>query len=144
MPRVLRRIPSSWSAERAFAYLSDFSNAARWDPGVVRANRVDGGPIQLGSAFDLAVKVGRRTPVMRYEVSALGARSVTFRAALGSLRSEDTVTVEPTPTGCTVTYDASLALRGVAAVANPLLALAFRRVVDRAAASLEAILAGPA
>ncbi len=143
MPRELRSISSCWPAQRAVSYLSDFANAAEWDPGVVRARRLDDGAIRVGSAFDLEVKVGGATRVMRYEVAELAAGSVTFRSALGPLCSEDTVTVEPTATGCEVTYDARLSLRGVAAVANPVLGLGFRRVVDRAAASLGAILADP-
>jgi carbon monoxide dehydrogenase subunit G len=144
LPHERRALSSAWSAEAALSYLSDFSNAATWDPGVVRARRLDDGPVRLASGFDLEVRVGPTTRVMRYEVTALSARSVTLRSASGSLRSEDTVTVEPSAAGCTVTYDARLALCGVAAVANPLLGLAFRRVVDRAAASLGALLAGPA
>ena len=143
MPRELRSMPSCWDADAAFAYMADFSNAARWDPGVVRARRLDAGPIGVGSAFDLEVKVGPRTRVMRYEVTRLEARSVTFRATLGSLHSEDTVTVEPCGVGCTVTYDAGLQLTGLAAAGNGVLGLAFRRVVDRAAANLGTILKAP-
>lgn len=41
MPRYLQTITTGWSAERAFAYMADFSNAAEWDPGVVSGKRID-------------------------------------------------------------------------------------------------------
>lgn len=139
MPREVRTIPSSWSAEEAFAFMVDFSNAAHWDPGVRAARRLDEGTVGHGSAFSLDVAVGARTVTMRYEVTRIAERSVTFRAALGALRSEDTVAVEQTPTGCCVVYDAGLTLVGPARLANPVLAVV-RRIVDRAAASLRDVL----
>lgn len=143
MPREVRTVPSSWGADEAFAYMADFANAAEWDPGVRAARRLDRGPVAVGSAFELDVAMGRRTSTMRYEVARLAERSVTFRSALGALRSEDTVTVEEVPGGCSVVYDAGLALTGPARLANPLLAIAFRRIVARAAASLLEVLAAP-
>ena len=140
MSHQLRLMPSTWDADAAFAYMSDFSNAQIWDPGVVRARRIDDGPISVGSAFELEVKFGPRTSVMRYEVTRLVSRSVTFRAVLGAVRSEDTITVEETTDGCTVSYDAGIEISGAGAILNPALALVFRRVVDRAATSLGAIL----
>ncbi|MBV8221122.1 MAG: hypothetical protein JO325_21875, partial [Solirubrobacterales bacterium] len=49
-----------------------------------------------------------------------------------------------TGTGTRVTYAADLRLKGLLRLADPLLALAFRRVGDRALAGLREVLARPA
>jgi hypothetical protein len=55
--------------------------------------------------------------------------------------SLDRITFEMTAGGTRVTYDADLALKGLLRIADPLLALAFNRVGDRALAGLRRTLA---
>ena len=55
--------------------------------------------------------------------------------------SRDRITFESTAAGTRVTYDADLALKGLLRIADPLLALAFNRVGDRALAGLRRTLA---
>ena len=62
--------------------------------------------------------------------------------AFGTLRSVDEIRVESAGDGAVVTYDARLGMRGVLRVADPLLALAFGRIGDRAAAGLRRALGG--
>jgi len=47
-------------------------------------------------------------------------------------------------TGCVVTYDADLSLKGALKVANPVLGLMFGRIGDRAAGGLRRVLEGAA
>jgi hypothetical protein len=56
--------------------------------------------------------------------------------------SLDRITVSPLGDGAQVTYDADLSLKGALKVADPLLAVLFRRVGDRALAGLRRTLAG--
>jgi hypothetical protein len=65
-------------------------------------------------------------------------------ADTGRLRSEDTITVEPDGDGSRVVYDARLSAKGVATLANPLLAIALRRIGAAAAAGLRAMITSPA
>ena len=51
MAHFAKTVTTVWSPEQAFAYLSDFSHSAEWDPGVETARRVDAGEIGPGSAF---------------------------------------------------------------------------------------------
>ena len=126
-----------WDLDRAFAFMADFSNAAEWDPGVAAAHRVDKGAVGLNSEFDLSVRFGGRAKTLRYRVTEFElGRRVTFTATTSMLRSVDTLTFEARPAGCEMTYDADLRLTGLASIANPLLALAFRRIGDRARDSL--------
>jgi Polyketide cyclase / dehydrase and lipid transport len=141
MPRYTTVINSTWNVELAFAFMSDFSNAARWDPGVLSARRLDAGEVRVGSSFDLTVAFAGRKMTLRYTVRSLTApQQVVFVASTNRLESVDTLTFEQLGEGCQMTYDADLRFKGLAGVANPLLALGFRRVGDRARDSLRSVL----
>ncbi len=141
MPRYTTFIPSLWPVERAFGYMSDFANAAAWDPGVLEARRLDTGPLGVGSAFELVVSFAGRRRTMRYRIERYDAnREVVFSSVTPTLRSVDTLSFESRADGCVMTYVAELSFSGAAAIANPLLALVFKRVGDRARDSLRTLL----
>ena len=143
MTQYVAVVPSTWSVERAFGYMSDFSNAQHWDPSVRAARRVDDGDVTVGSLFELTVRFAGRDKLLRYQVTELvPAHRVVFSSSTGTLLSRDTLTFEPRPGGCEMTYHAELRLKGPMAVANPLLAILFRRLGDRANASLRQVLSG--
>lgn len=128
--------------EEAFAYMSDVTHFADWDPGVKKAVRVAGDGSSVGSAYDLTVEAGGKT-VMRYEVQlSEPRRRLRLVSRTPFLVSEDEIRVDPDPNGAIVTYDAQLTLRGPLGAFDPLLRLAFRRIGDRAAAGLRRALRG--
>lgn len=130
------------SVEDAFAYMADVTNFAAWDPGVSRAIRVSGADATVGTSYDLTVKSGFTT-VMRYVVKEVSApRRVVLVARTSTLTSVDEVRVEPDGTGSVVTYDAVLTLNGPLRIFDRLLALAFKRIGDRAAVGLRKALGG--
>jgi hypothetical protein len=143
MPRYRARILSSWDPDQAFAYLADFSNAAEWDPGVVRASAVSGDEVAPGGAYDLVVSNLGRELTLRYVVTSRDARRITFQAQTSRLESVDTITVAPSPGGSMVEYDASLRLKGVARLLTPLLAFVFHRIGERASRRLTQLLGEP-
>jgi hypothetical protein len=141
MTQYVAAVPSTWSVERAFRYMSDFSNAQYWDPSVRTARRIDDGEVKVGSRFELTVRFAGRDKVLQYEVTDIeNVQRVVFSSSTSTLHSLDTLTFEPRSDGCEMTYRAELRLKGVAAVANPLLAVLFRRLGDRASSSLRKIL----
>jgi hypothetical protein len=124
--------------------MSDFSNAQFWDPSVVSARRMDEGDVSVDTEFDLTVRFARREQTLRYRVASIEApRRVTFSSSTGALLSMDTLTFEPRAHGCEMTYSAELRFKGVAAIANPVLNLLFRRLGDRARDSLLEVLRSP-
>jgi len=133
------------SCEEAFDFLSDFSNALEWDPGVVGASRLDEGEVALGSEFRLTTRfLGRSTP-LRYEIIEFyPPHAVTFRGENATVVSRDRITFEPAGEGTKIVYDAGLRLKGALRLADPLLALAFKRIGDRALAGLRERLRGGA
>jgi hypothetical protein len=145
MARYRASIETQWTPEEAFAYLSDFSTSAEWDPGVVEAERVGAGAVGEGSEFRLVAEfLGRRTPLTYRVVEYEPSRAVTFVGENPTIVSHDRITFETIATGTRVAYDAELSLKGLLRLADPLLVLAFNRVGDRALDGLGEVLAGPA
>ena len=144
MARYTTTIPSPWSVDQAFSYMSDFANAKFWDPSVVSAQRLDESELAKDSLFDLTVRFAGRDTTLRYRVTSFDPpRSVTFTSSTGALLSSDTLTFESRTLGCEMHYSAELRFKGVAAIANPILGLLFRRLGDRARDSLREILGRP-
>jgi len=144
-----RRLVVPLPLDEAFAYLSRFSSAADWDPGVTSARMVTPDPVRLGSVFALdAVFMGNTVP-LRYEITEFDPPNrVVLAAENGSVRSTDEITFSTDSSGGTVVhYNADLALKGPARLAAPAFALAFRRIGDRASdgllATLTALGSGP-
>ncbi len=137
MPHIVKTVRTTWSPEAAFAYMADFSHVGEWDPSVVQASRSDIGAIGLGSVFDLAVRVGGRRVQLRYVITDFAPGRVTFTARSAALESVDTVTVGRRNDRTEVTYEARLHFRGLFRLADPLLALGFRGLANRAIDGLE-------
>ena len=146
MARYRASVETKRSIEDVFAYLSDFSTTQEWDPGVVEAERLDDGPLGIGSRFRVVVRfLGRRAEltyeIVRHHAGAL----VSLRGESATVVSLDTMRFSDTPDGGTlVSYEADLSLKGPLRVLDPLLGLAFDRVGDRAAAGLRDKLASGA
>lgn len=127
--------------ERMFAYLSDFSTTAEWDPGVIEAERLGEEPVREGTEFRLLASfLGRKTPLTYRIVEYHPPSAVTFRGESPTVVSLDRITFEPSNGGTRITYDADLALKGALKLADPLLRVAFKRVGARALAGLRSTL----
>ncbi len=138
MAKYRTTVESSWAPERAFEYLADFTSVRDWDPSVVRAERLDDGPIGPGSRFHVVTEFRGREVELEYElIEHRPSHSLVLQAENARLRSLDRITIEPAGTGSRVTYDADLALKGLARLADPLLQRAFDRLGDDARDGLE-------
>ena len=140
MARYVASVDTPKQPAEVFEYLSDFSNALEWDPGVVEAERLGDGPVAVGTEFRLvAVFLSRRNTLTYTVVEYEPPLHVTFRGENTSVISLDRITFEAQPTGGTrVTYDAALTLKGAMKIADPLLGLAFKRTGDQALAGMRA------
>jgi hypothetical protein len=125
----------------AFAYLSDFSNAERWDPFVASAERVGRGASRTGSHFvvTMASLPGWRPARFHYTLTRHERNKVLEFTAEGSaFRSHDRITFEPAEDGdgCVVRYDADLRPRGLWVLADLPLHLGFQLSGSVSAAGL--------
>jgi hypothetical protein len=128
---------------QVYAFLADFASIADWDPGVSAASLIAGTTGQTGARYHLTTSnLGFSLP-LEYEILEAVAPAdgfpgrVVLEAETRDLRSYDVITVTPSPTGCDVTYDADLALKGIWRPFDPALRVAFRVIADRAGAGLE-------
>jgi len=141
MARYATTVESGLAPDDAFAYLADFSHAAAWDPGVRDARREGDAPIGLESAFSLVSRFGGRDVALRYTIVEYDPpRRLVLEATRPSFVSRDTITIEPSPAGCVVHYDAALVFGGASRALEPLFQLIFTRVGARAAAGLRTAL----
>src|SRR5689334_11783682 len=115
--------------DSTFAYVSRFDRAAEWDPGVASGEMLTPGPVAVGSRFHLVTKFAGRSLPLEYEVVELDAPNrIVLRAETPMLRSIDTITFRAADGGAHVDYDARLDAKGILRIAEPVLALAFRRI----------------
>ena len=137
MARFIDAIDLPISIEDAFDYLADFSNSAQWDPGVASARRLTTGDICLGSRFEVAASfLGRQVP-LEYEITAYERPyRLVLTGANSSVRSIDEITFASRPGGTRVSYEARLELKGILAIADPMLDLLFQRIASVAARGL--------
>lgn len=137
VPHYRTSVTTPRRPEDAFEYMATFENVAQWDPGVVDAEPLDTGGPNVGRRVRVIVSpAGRRLP-LEYRITEIEPpHRVLLVAETSGIRSVDEITVEPSRGGATVTYDANLELLGPLRLFNPLLAVVFKRVGDRAAAGL--------
>jgi len=144
MARYQATVASRRPAADTFGYLATFSNAAEWDPGVISAEQLDPGPVRPGARFRLVVPFLGRRLALTYEVVTLVAgREVVLAATSLLLRATDRISVAPDGDGATVSYEATVRLRGPFRLLDGLLGPGFRAVGDRAAAGLAQALSTP-
>ena len=144
MARYAATVNSQYPPADTFSYLATFTNTADWDPGVISAEQLDGGPVGPGTRFRLVVPfLGRRLPLTYQVVKLVPGREIVLAASSRLLRATDRIMVDPAGDGATVSYQADVRLRGPLALLDTLLRPGFRAVGQRAAAGLAHALATP-
>jgi carbon monoxide dehydrogenase subunit G len=137
-------VTTDWTPEQAFAYLADARHFADWDPGTEAAVLVEGTEPGPGTAYAVRVHVGPPTITLRYEtIRHEPPTRVTLRAVHTTMELVDDITVSVADGRTTVTYDATVTLRGVARLLGPLIDRGFARTAAKGADGLRARLAEP-
>ncbi len=96
MARYKATVDTPRPPDEVFAYLSDFSTTAEWDPGVVEAERLGDAPVHEGTEFRLVADfLGRKTPLTYRIVEYDPPHAVTFRGENSTVVSLDRITFEP-------------------------------------------------
>jgi carbon monoxide dehydrogenase subunit G len=128
--------------EEAFAFVGDFANSERWDPGVASARALTEGAVRVGSRYELIVVFnGRRLP-MTYEVTAYDPPNrVELRGSGSTVNARDDIRFESTSDGTRIRYLADLRLKGPLRLLEPLLRSKFeetgRQAIEGMRAALE-------
>jgi carbon monoxide dehydrogenase subunit G len=140
--RVERVFETRCPRELAFDFVSDFSTAQGWDPGIPRARRLDEGPVRIGSRFELVSRFGRTEQAIVYEVTALDRPTAVMFVGEGrNFRGTDVISFDDADgSGTRVTYRAALGLKGLSALALPFIRGRLETMSDDAVAGLKAAL----
>src|SRR3954463_10198345 len=92
--RYRREIEVDSPAEATFAYLSDFANAAEWDPGIVEARRLTPAPTVVGSRFEVIALFRGRRQRFEYVVTELEeGKRIALHGEGEKAVSDDVITV---------------------------------------------------
>jgi dehydrogenase/reductase SDR family member 12 len=133
MAVLKERIQTTLGVEDAFAFVGDFANSERWDPGVASSARVDPGPVRVGAIYRLGVRVGGRVSPMTYTVTVLDApRRVVLEGEGAGVTATDDIRFTPDGAGTTIDYIADIRLAGVRRLLAPFAAGAFRKIAENA------------
>lgn len=120
------------------AYVSDFKNLPRWDPTIKRVEQITPGPVGSGTRYLVVLSFLGAESQMDYGVREFQppVRAVLTGVASNAVAT-DTITIEPTPTGSRLTWQAEITLAWPGRLLDPLLKLLFSRDVAKAMANLE-------
>lgn len=142
--RVRKEIRVARPLAEAFAYVADFSNSAEWDPGIPEARMITDRPVRQGSEFEVVALFRGKRQRFHYVVTAFEAeRRIVLRGEGEKARSVDEIKFEPAGADTRIVYVADIRLRGIARVAEPLLAPIMNRMADDALAGLKTVLDRP-
>ena len=122
VPRPLREV---------FAYVADFSSTAEYDPGVVRAERLD--PVAEGARFMVHARFMGRTLPMTYVLEAYRPHEqLIFRGESSGARAKDDIRFEAVGEGTRIHWTLELELLGPGRLLEPLLRRPLLRLGERA------------
>ena len=138
MITVERTVTTNADLEQVAAYLSDFSTTEQWDPNTASCRQIDAGPVRVGARFANTQKVGPARTTLEYRVTGYTPNSfVELECDSRLLRSVDRMQFSHGPGGTTtVTYRASINLKGIGGLAEPGFKIVMNRIADKAAASM--------
>ena len=146
MTTLHEQVETTLPIDDVFAYVADFANSREWDPGVATAERLDTGPVGLGSRFRLGVRLGSRVAPMDYTISAFEPPTRVVLTGSGSgVSAVDEMRLEALASGTRLDYTADIRLGGLLRLVQPFLAGAFatigRNAADGMRRTLEALAA---
>jgi len=129
MTVLTERIETTLPIDSAFAFVADFANAERWDPGVATSDRVDASPVRVGARYRLGIRMGGRVVPMDYEVTAFEpGRRVVLAGTGRGVRAIDDIRFTATDAGTRIDYLADIRLVGILRPAGPFAGGALARI----------------
>lgn len=116
-----------------FTYTADFSNIAKWDPGVSQSEKATEGPVGLGTEFDLQVRFGLGVIPMRYRITEYEPDTRVVLIGRGEpLEAVDEIRFELEDGLTLIDYTADLTFNNSLRFLGPVIFPALRKVGERA------------
>jgi carbon monoxide dehydrogenase subunit G len=113
MTTIHERIETSLPLDDAFAFVADFANAERWDPGVASSVRANPGPVGVGARYRLGIRMRGRVVPMDYEVTTFDPPNLVVLEGTGSgVAATDEIRFTAHEGGTGIDYVADIRLVG--------------------------------
>lgn len=130
MPVLREQLQTDLPIDDAFAFIADFANASRWDPGVATAERINGGgPAQVGAQYELGIRMGGGVVPMEYRIVELEpARRVVLSGRGSGVLATDDIRFEARDGRTHIDYVADIRLTGIRRLVAPFAGGAFARI----------------
>ncbi len=128
------------SPDAVVAYLADFTNAEEWDAGTKSCTRLDDGPVKVGSTWRNVSEFRGKETELRYTLTRLEPRRLTFTGENKTVSSTDDMTFTSDGTGTRVHYLARFRFKGLAALAGPFVKGALDKLGDDTIEQMRSVL----
>ena len=144
MARIVGEIIIGGPAEAVFDFVADQRNEPRYNPRMIRADKVSDGPVGKGTVFRSAARFMGRTAEMRSELTGydrpgrLASRTTTEQADI-----DGTLTFDPVPGGTRMRWSWTVRPRGAARVLALVISWIGRRQEQAIWASMKRYLETP-
>ena len=133
MARLHETLQTTLPIDRAFAFVADFSNAERWDPGVAWSKAVANSTPRVGTEYELGVRLGGRVAPMSYRITLIDpAKRVVLGGRGSNVSAVDDIRFEQTDGGTRIDYTADIELTGWMRLAAPFAGRAFASIARNA------------
>ena len=137
----------------SFAFVSDFTNSAKWDPRTYEARRLTAGPIGVGTKFVLRGGIVSKETLARFDVPDVlrqaqelpyeimefePGRTMVLRGETHDMSYEDRLEFSADGDTTALKYSATLTLSGWRALGAPILDVVFPAIGDDATSGIAA------
>lgn len=138
MTRLREQIDTPLATDAAFAYVADFANSMKWDPGVATSERLDSGPVGPGARYQLGIRMRGQVRPMEYRITVFEpSRRVVLVGEGSGISAVDEIRFQPAGTGTHIDYTADIRLGGILRLLQPFLGGAFRKIAQDALGGMQ-------
>lgn len=140
MTRLHEVIETRLDQPTAFAFIADFANASRWDPGVATSEPIEAGQRQVGvgSRYRLGIRLRGKVSPMEYRITEHVPSSRVVLVGEGSgVSAVDVIEFQAIPSGTRIEYTADIRLAGLLRLVQPLLGGSFAKVAHDALSGMK-------
>ncbi|MGK3647429.1 SRPBCC family protein [Pseudarthrobacter enclensis] len=132
MITVSGSVETKLSAEKAFAFMSEFENTSKWDPNTPVMDKITPGPVAVGHKYHAESEFRGKRQTLIYEVIELRDGHIKLRGENKTVTAFDSIDVSPNGAGSVVKYTAEFSIKGPAKIVQPLLKPMFMQLRDPA------------
>ena len=141
MIRIDGEIVINRPVEAVFDFVADERNEPRYNPRMLRVDKLSPGPIGLGTRFRAAMRTRPRPAKMTTEFTGYERpRRVALRSHLSAMEIRGALTLDPVPEGTRMRWSWVVEPRGVFKLLAPLVARTGRRQEQAIWANLKRVL----